>query len=115
MVIITEAAQRALKALVESRNLEEGRHIRLAPQPIWTGEGDFGLVIDSENEDDQPFYVEGRKVLIVDRQMAEGIGSAVLDYKESGAGGRFTVDIYSPQTSPAAGTSEPPSPQERPT
>jgi hypothetical protein len=39
-------------------------------------------------------------VLIVDRQMADGIGSAVLDYKESGGGGRFTVDIYSPQTSP---------------
>jgi Fe-S cluster assembly iron-binding protein IscA len=104
MVIITDPAKRALKALVESRNLEEGRFIRLAAQPVWTGEGDFGLVIDNENEDDQAFHVDGLKVLIVDKQMAEGIGSAVLDYKESGAGGRFTVDIYSPQTASQGGT-----------
>ena len=48
MFIVSEEAKKELKRMHESRSMEPGMYFRLAIPPIWTGFGDFGIVIDEE-------------------------------------------------------------------
>ena len=46
--------------------MEEGKFLRLATPPVWIGEGDFGVVIDSPGDDDMIVDHAGETVLLVD-------------------------------------------------
>lgn len=94
MVTITDRAKEEVKRVLQSRRLEPGKLLRLAIPPIWTGEGDFGIVIDTENEDDYVVEHEGEKVLLIEGGLMGHLASAVVDFKESPEGARFTVDMY---------------------
>ena len=94
MVTITENAKEELKRVLETKSLEAGKCLRLAVPPVWTGEGDFGIVIDAEGEGDQAVDHQGLTVLLMDSALAEQLPSAVLDFKESPQGPQFTLDVY---------------------
>ena len=94
VVKVTKSARRQLKRILEERELEPGKCLRLATPPMWDQEGDFGVVIDDEGHADMAVAYKGQKVLLVDPVLAESLASAVFDYKDSPAGGRFTLDVY---------------------
>lgn len=94
MVTITDRAKEELKRVLLTRRLEPGKLLRLAIPPAWTGEGDFGIVIDTEKEDDYAVKFDGEKVLLIEAGLMGHLESAVVDFKESPEGARFTVDVY---------------------
>ncbi|MBI2855803.1 MAG: hypothetical protein HYX93_03030 [Chloroflexi bacterium] len=94
MVNVTDRAKEELKRILEQRNLEPGKCLRLATPPVWKGEGDFGIVIDEERDGDSVVSFQGFKVLLVDSGIAQEVPTGVLDFKESPEGARFTLDVY---------------------
>ena len=94
MVTITTRAKEQLKTVGEGLALEPGKFLRLATPPVWTGEGDFGIVIAEEWDGDRVVQHEGSPVLLVDWDLMEKMPKAVLDYKESPEGARFTLDVF---------------------
>ena len=97
MFDVTEAARQQLKNVVEERGLAGGKLLRLAVPPVWTGAGDWGIVIDDRGVADVAYAHESTTVLIIEHEVAEALGSSVLDYKTEGVPSpRFTLDIYSP-------------------
>ena len=94
MVTVTESAKAELSRILETKNLDSGKLLRLAVPPAWTGEGDFGIVIDEPESDDQETDFNGRKVLLVGADLLEKLASSVLDFKEFPDGPRFTLDVY---------------------
>jgi hypothetical protein len=91
---VTESAKRQLNAVAQQRGLDPGRFLRLALPPVWTGEGDFGIVIDSRGAADVDISYKGRPVLLIEQEMAERLAASVLDFKEPPEGPRFTLDVY---------------------
>jgi len=98
MFRVTEEAQKELKRMHESRSMEPGMYFRLAIPPIWTGFGDFGIVIDEEKEADIAILLEDYKVLIIEDVVAKHINEqkeededSILDFVESPEGTRFTL------------------------
>ena len=65
MVTVTESAKAELSRILETKALGSGKLLRLAVPPAWTGEGDFGIVIDEPDSDDHETDFNGRKVLLV--------------------------------------------------
>ena len=61
---------------------------------MWVGEGDFGIVIAEEMDGDRLVEHEGAVVLLVDWDLMERMPKAVLDFKESDEGARFTLDVF---------------------
>tara|TARA_B100000029_G_C17016912_1_gene757073 strand:- start:175 stop:459 length:285 start_codon:yes stop_codon:yes gene_type:complete len=94
MFTVTDNAKKELKRIYESRSLESGMYLRLAIPPVWTGYGDFGIVIDSEQEGDISILFEEEKVLILQSIITSQISNSVLDFKESPDGKRFTLDVF---------------------
>ncbi|MDE2861392.1 MAG: hypothetical protein OYI31_05260 [Chloroflexota bacterium] len=94
MVTVTDNAKEELKRIIETRSLSPGKFLRLAMPPVWKGEGGFGIVIDDKGVDDYVFFYQGMSVLLMDAGMADGLTTAVLDFKESPAGMAFTLDVY---------------------
>lgn len=94
MVTISDSAKKKLKEIRETKRLESNRFLRLSIPPIWTGDGEFGIVIDSRNDEDQCINYEGATILLMDPQVTEKLPSASLDFKNSPEGTRFTLDIY---------------------
>ena len=48
MITITNRAKTKLREMKEDGTVKKGKFLRLATPPTWTGEGDFGLVLDIE-------------------------------------------------------------------
>ena len=97
MFDVTEVARQQLKNVVEERGLAGGKLLRLAVPPVWTGAGDWGIVIDDRGVADVAYAHESTTVLIIEHEVAEALGNSVLDYKTEGVPSpRFTLDIYSP-------------------
>lgn len=94
MIKVTDSAKEELKRILERSSLEAGKYLRLATPPVWVGEGDFGVVVDAEGDGDKIVDFQGSKVLLVDAGLAEGLGDAVLDYKDFPDGPRFTLDVF---------------------
>jgi Fe-S cluster assembly iron-binding protein IscA len=94
MVIVTESAKEELSRVLETKNPDSGKLLRLAVPPVWTGEGDFGIVIDEPASDDHETDFNGRKVLLVGADLLEQLSDSVLDFKEFPDGPRFTLDVY---------------------
>ena len=91
MLEVTPDALRRLKGIAEERALEPGKLLRLAVPPVWTGEGDWGIVIDQRGAADAAYAHEGATVLVVEDEVARSLANAVLDFK---AEGWFTLDVY---------------------
>ena len=94
MVTITSRAKKELKRVLETRSLGPGNFLRLATPPEWTGEGDFGIVIDIQRPGDIEVGFEEVTVLLVNEALDEQLPSAVFDFKESDSGSRFTLDVF---------------------
>ena len=94
MVTVTDRAKEELKRTLEVSNLDPGKFLRLATPPSWTGEGDFGIVIDEERNKDDAVLFHGLKILLVDAGLTEQLPTAVLDFKDSPDGPRFTLDVF---------------------
>ncbi len=99
MFKVTDEAKRELKRIHETKALGSGRCLRLAIPPVWTGYGDFGIVIDDEKPEDVSVYLGDHKVLIIEDVIAQGIddqkdenSDSVLDFTESPEGSRFTLN-----------------------
>ncbi len=93
MVTVTRKAKRQLKTVADERELDPGRFLRLAVPPAWTGEGDFGIVIDSRGVMDTDVKLDGRTVLLIEQEVFEQV-QAVLDFKGSPDAQRFTLDVF---------------------
>ena len=94
MVTVTDTAKRELKRILETRSLAPGKALRLAVPPIWTGEGDFGIVIDEAETEGVMVNYEGLPVLLIDMELMEQLKSSVLDFKDSPEGLKFTLDVF---------------------
>ena len=94
MVNVTDRAKEELKRILEQRNLEPGKYLRLAMPPVWKGEGDFGIVIDEEHDGDSVVSFQGFKVLLMDSELGQEVTVGLLDFKESPEGDRFTLDVF---------------------
>ena len=62
--------------------------------PVWEGEGDFGIVIDSQTDEDHEVVFQGLTVLLIDAALAEQLSNSKLDFKDSSDGPRFTLDVF---------------------
>ena len=94
MVNVTKRAKSELIRILEARSLDPGKYLRLTVPPVWTGEGDFGIVIDDEGEGDQAVDFQDRKVLLIGVDVAVKLQYSVLDFKDSPDGPRFTLDVF---------------------
>ena len=94
MIQVTDAAKRQLKAVTEERKLPPGKFLRLTVPPAWSGEGDFGIVIDDRGSADVAVTLDGRTVLLVGPETTERVLNSVLDFKTPPDGPRFTLDVY---------------------
>ena len=94
MVQVSEAAKRQRKVLLEERKLAPDRFLRLTVPPTWTGEGDFGIVIDGRGGGDTSVTLDGKTVLVVGPDVVEQIPNSALDFKQGPEGPRFTLDVY---------------------
>ena len=94
MLQVTDAARDELKNILDSRSLPEGRFLKLAVKPEWTGPGDFGVVIDMEKGGEIFFEHDGTVVLAIDPGLAENLESSVFDFKQTPQGAGFTLDVY---------------------
>lgn len=94
MVTVTDEARRELKRILETRSLQADKALKLAMPPVWTGEGDFGIVIDESGTDGIAIDFEGTPVLLIDNELLEQLENAVLDFKDSSEGPKFTLDIF---------------------
>ena len=94
MVDVTEAAKQQLKEVATQRQLDPGKFLRLAVPPVWTGEGDFGIVVDARGAMDMAVKLDGRTVLLIEREVADQMSKSILDYKTTPQGAGFTLDVY---------------------
>ncbi len=94
MVTVTDSAKEEFARILATKELDPGKYLRLAVPPVWTGAGDFGIVIDAEQEDDEAIDHAGRKILLVGHDIAHQLDNSVLDFKESPEGPRFTLDVF---------------------
>ena len=94
MVTVTDTAKRELRRILETRSLAPGKALRLAVPPVWTGEGDFGIVIDEAETEGIMVNYEGSPVLLIDTELVEQLQNAVFDFKDSPEGRRFTLDVF---------------------
>ena len=78
----------------EDGTVKEGKLLRLATPPTWTGEGDFGLVLDIERMGDIRITQGDVILLLVDPALNHGDDQRILDFKETPNGSSFSLDIY---------------------
>ena len=94
MVSVTDRAKEELKRTIETRNIANGKCLRLAMPPVWEGEGDFGIVIDEAVAEDCPVCFHEITVLLVSPGLAEQLINAESDFKDSDGNPRFTLDVF---------------------
>ena len=80
--------------ILGSRSLDPGKFLRLTTPPVWEGVGDFGIVIDEIGTSDLSISLEDPYVLLVDMVVAEELSKAILDFKDTPDGSRFTLDVF---------------------
>ena len=91
---VTDEAKAELKRTLETGNFPEGRFLKLAVKPEWSGPGDFGIVNDVEKGGEVFFEHEGMVVLAVDPGLVENLEKSVFDFKTTPQGMGFTLDVY---------------------
>lgn len=75
--------------MLEGRTMAEGKFFRLATPPVWTQDGDFGIVIDDQRQGDTRVEHSGAVVLLIDPELAQQLGNATFDFKEA----RFALEV----------------------
>ena len=91
---ITLKAKEKLNQISAEKNIWPLQFLRLTIPPIWSGEGDFGIVIDNANEDDIQINFENKTILLIESSINESLSNSTLDYIESGKQIGFNLDIY---------------------
>jgi Fe-S cluster assembly iron-binding protein IscA len=94
LVTVTKRAKRQLKEVLAQRGLDPGKFLRLAVPPAWTGDGDFGIVIDDRGVMDETVTLDGVTILLIEEMVTEQLAKAVLDFKTPTEGPRFTLDLF---------------------
>ena len=94
MLKITLKAKEKLNLISAEKNMSPLKFLRLTIPPIWSGEGDFGIVIDNANEDDIQINFENKTILLIESLINESLSNSTLDYIESGKQIGFNLDIY---------------------
>ena len=94
MLEVTDNAKIELKRIKDTRSIPEGQCMKLVAPPMWIGEGDFGMVITIENDDDTLVLFEGETILRVESFLMEQIKKVILDFKQTPQGKQFTMDVY---------------------
>ena len=95
MLDVTSQAKAQLKSVAIAQKLAAGQILRLAVPPVWTGQGDWGIVIDQRGAADIAYAYDGTTVLIIEEEVAQSLANSILDYKtEDVPSPRFTLDIY---------------------
>ena len=94
MLNITLKAKEKLNQISAEKNIWPLQILRLTIPPIWSGEGDFGIVIDNANEDDIQINFENKTILLIESLINESLSNSTLDYIESGKQIGFNLDIY---------------------
>ncbi len=94
MLAVTDAAKRQLHDIVSARGLSPMQCLRLTIPPQWTGEGEFGIVIDEPAPDDMVVAHAGAPVLRIEQHVASRLNHSMLDFKETPAGLGFALDVY---------------------
>jgi len=91
---ITLKAKEKLNQISAEKNIWPLQFLRLTIPPIWSGEGDFGIVIDNANEDDIQINFENKTILLIESLINQSLSNSTLDYIESGKQIGFNLDIY---------------------
>ena len=94
MLNITLKAKEKLNQISAEKNIWPLQFLRLTIPPIWSGEGDFGIVIDNANEDDIQINFENKTILLIESLIDQSLSNSTLDYIESGKQIGFNLDIY---------------------
>ena len=94
MITVTKQAKDELIRITRARGLTEDKYLRLATPPIWTGEGGWGIVISDKESNDYAVKHKGKSVLLIEESVAEGMSTAILDFKQEVHDSRFTLDVY---------------------
>ena len=75
MIAVTERAKEQLESMLISKVDNSQAALRL----ITTDEGEYGLHIDVETPDDKVVNYRGRKVLVIDKELADNLEGTILD------------------------------------
>lgn len=94
MFNITLKAKEKLNQISEQKNIWPHRFLRLTIPPIWSGEGDFGIVIDDVSDSDIKINFENQTILLIESSFNKSLLNSTLDYIESGKQIGFNLDIY---------------------
>ena len=94
MLVVTNAAKRQLSHVAAQRGLSPAQCLRLTIPPKWTGEGEFGVVIDVPSLDDLVVAHGAEPVMRVEQEVSQRLSHATLDFKETPMGMAFALDIY---------------------
>ena len=94
MLTVTEKAKSELAKIVTLRSLSPSQILRLTIPPKWTGEGDFGIVVDAPDSDDVVITYSGMGVLSIETEVAGQLARSMLDFKETPAGIGFALDVF---------------------
>ena len=94
MLNITLKAKEKLNQISAEKNIWPLQFLRLTIPPIWSGEGDFGIVIDNANEDDIQINFENKTIILIESLINQSLSNSTLDYIESGKQIGFNLDIY---------------------
>lgn len=92
-MIVTKTAKEELKRMLEAREMPTGKYFRLATPPVWTLEGDFGIVLDEDRAGDLQVEHEGTVVLLVDPDLARQLMDGTFDFVSSPQGMGFKLDV----------------------
>ena len=94
MITITEKAKEELVKIVKLRSLDPSQTLRLTIPPKWTGDGDFGIVIDSPDSEDIVITHNGLGILRIESEVAAQLTRSMLDFKETPSGVGFSLDVF---------------------
>ena len=93
---VTQEALDELRRIVSVRAMGYQQILRLAMPPVWTGGGDFGIVVDQISDEDIVVVRDGggEALLVIDRELEDNLEKAILDHKETPNGRGFALDVY---------------------
>ena len=94
MINVTDNAKRELKRILDAKSLSDNQTLLLSIPPMWTGDGDFGIVIGDKDIEGIVIESEEYPVLLIDTQLADRLDNSVLDFKGTPEGSRFTLDVF---------------------
>jgi Fe-S cluster assembly iron-binding protein IscA len=87
MIGVTERAKQELKRILTTNTDKPEACLRL----ISNEQGQLGLAIDVEKEDDQAVEHEDSKVLLVEKDLADTLQGSTIDVEDTPEGARLAI------------------------